>query len=105
MVLLDIGRLVFNGVRFRYSARSALVFDDFSWDLPQGKTVLLGPNGSGKSTMLGLAAGVLKPQAGRVGIRNPAGELTAVRAGTGWMPQSVRATRGLTVVDQVAYAG
>ncbi|QNM95848.1 ATP-binding cassette domain-containing protein [Chitinimonas koreensis] len=42
------------------------VLDGFSADAPQHRlTVLLGPNGAGKSSLLAVAAGELRPQAGR----------------------------------------
>jgi molybdate transport system ATP-binding protein len=40
---------------------------DVSFGVPDGKTVaVLGPNGAGKSTVLAVAAGLLRPDAGRV---------------------------------------
>ncbi|GAA1687318.1 ABC transporter ATP-binding protein [Mycolicibacterium murale] len=55
----------FESVSFGYGA--APVLSDFSLDIVAGSaTTLLGHNGSGKSTVLGLLAGVLRPQAGRV---------------------------------------
>jgi ATPase subunit of ABC transporter with duplicated ATPase domains len=51
--------LRFDGVSFSYGSGGlgrgprTRVFEDFSWDVPAGRTVLLGPNGAGKSTLLG----------------------------------------------------
>lgn len=39
---------------------------DVSFAAPSGVTALFGPSGSGKSTILSIAAGLLRPQAGRV---------------------------------------
>jgi ABC-type multidrug transport system ATPase subunit len=44
------------------------VFEDFSWEVPSGRTVLLGPNGAGKTTLLGLGASALMPATGSVRI-------------------------------------
>ena len=42
------------------------VLHDLSFSVPAGSvTGLLGPSGSGKSTLLHIAAGLLRPQAGR----------------------------------------
>ena len=55
----------FESVQFGYGATPVL--RDFSLEISAGTaTTLLGHYGSGKSTVLGLLAGVLRPQAGRV---------------------------------------
>jgi ABC-2 type transport system ATP-binding protein len=100
--------LVFSGITFRYRRRADPVFADFSWAVPQGKTVLLGPNGAGKTTLLSLAADALRAQAGSVCVDGLEGrrrrDRGAYRRAVGWMPQQVRAVPGLTVREQVAYA-
>jgi len=102
--------LSFDGITFRYRtgfrARPApLVFSDFSWTLPAGRTVLLGPNGAGKTTLLSLAATVLRPQAGevRLGDLSCVTNARAVRGSIGLMPQGFRAIPGFTAREQVAY--
>lgn len=107
--------LRFDGVSFAYPAGplgrgpGTGVFDGFSWELPQGRTVLLGPNGAGKSTLLGLGASALLPAAGAVVAGAMSSSSRADRPGfrraVGWMPQQVRAIAGLTSREQVAYAG
>jgi ABC-2 type transport system ATP-binding protein len=107
--------LRFEGVSFAYvggwpGARSRTsVFDDFSWAVPEGRTVLLGPNGAGKSTLLGLGASALVPAAGSVRAGNLSstsrGDQSGFCRAIGWMPQQVRAISGLTCREQVAYAG
>lgn len=99
---------VLDGVEYRY--RRALrkpveVFRDFSWEVPAGRrTVLLGPNGAGKSTLMKLFAGQERPRRGavRVGTSSTRHELAAA---VGWMPQSIVAVRGMSVLQQVTYAG
>ena len=86
--------LGFDDVTFTHR-RGRRVFDRFSWAAADARTLLLGPNGAGKSTLLQLAAGLVKPQAGRVTV--------AADRSIGYMPQVVRAVPGLSVRDQVAY--
>lgn len=103
--------LSFDGITFRYRTRfrarpAPLVFSDFSWILPAGRTVLLGPNGAGKTTLLSLAATVLRPQAGdlRLGNLSYVTNAKAVRGSIGLMSQGFRAIPGFTAREQVAYA-
>ncbi len=59
--------LRFEGVRFRWSAHRAEVFDGLTLDIPEGAHVaVLGPSGVGKSTLAALALKVAAPEAGRV---------------------------------------
>ncbi len=87
--------LTFQNLSFGYK-RKTLLFDNFCAQFPAGKTLLLGPNGSGKSTLFAIAAGVLKVDMGSV---SPGFDATTL------MPQEVSYLRGLTVREQVAYAG
>lgn len=91
------------GVGFGYGlVRRTEVFTDLDWAVPPGRrTVLLGPNGAGKSTLLKLLAGYLQPRSGE--IVRPRDADGSVRVG--WMPQDITAIRGLTVLEQVTYAG
>ena len=52
-------------VAFAYDDRSR-IFSDLNLEVTSGVTLLSGENGAGKSTLLKLAAGVEKPDAGRV---------------------------------------
>jgi ABC-2 type transport system ATP-binding protein len=107
--------LRFEHVRFAYPGSGILrrkpvpVFDDLSWVASSGRTVLLGPNGAGKSTLLALAATALTPEAGSIlfeELQAPSRrDRRAWRQRIGWMPQQARAIPGLTVTEQVAYAG
>lgn len=87
--------LTFQNLDFGYR-RKKLLFRDFYAQFPAGKTLLLGPNGSGKSTLFAIAAGLLNVEAGVV---SPNSEVITL------MPQDVSYFRGLTVREQVAYAG
>ena len=93
---------------FRYRRQRPL-FEGLTLAFPKGRTVLLGPNGAGKSTLLGLAASVLLPRAGTVGLgplrTGVRRDLAAYRGRVGWMPQQVSYVPGLTAREQVAYAG
>lgn len=53
------------GVAFGYDDRSR-IFIDLNLEVTNGVTLLSGENGAGKTTLLKLAAGVEKPDAGRV---------------------------------------
>jgi ABC-2 type transport system ATP-binding protein len=107
--------LQFSTVKFAYPSSSVWrrtsipVFDGLTWAAPPGRTVILGPNGAGKSTMLALAATALRPDAGsiRYGALDAslARDRQVLRRRIGWMPQQARAVPGLTVREQVAYAG
>ncbi|MCZ2110126.1 MAG: ATP-binding cassette domain-containing protein [Dehalococcoidia bacterium] len=94
---------------FRYRRSGPDIVSSFSWDCPPGRTALLGPNGAGKSTLLAIAADAFTPRAGRVVVNGISatgrGGRRAYRTRTGWMPQHSRPVPGLSVREQVAYAG
>ena len=101
--------LALESVRFGYRRGRAQALSGFSWSIPVGRTVLLGPNGAGKSTMMGVAAGLLHPGAGRVVLN---GEAVTGRRGraklfrsVALMSQNPSGTKGLKVREHVAYAG
>lgn len=61
-------QLGFYGVSFGYPGGAA-VLSDFSFELTAGEfCCILGPSGSGKTTLLYLAAGIRKPETGRVTV-------------------------------------
>ncbi|MFG2292646.1 ATP-binding cassette domain-containing protein [Streptomyces sp. NPDC048603] len=99
--------LVLDDITFGYSARTP-VFSGFGLVADASATVLLGPNGAGKSTLLGLAASQLSPARGSVsfgGARPDRRGLAAYRRRVAWIPQQITPVPGLTVREQVAYAG
>ncbi|EFH09886.1 ABC transporter ATP-binding protein, partial [Teichococcus cervicalis] len=54
------------GVRFAWAEDREPVFEDLSFDLPEGgRLALLGPSGAGKSTLATLLLKLAEPQAGR----------------------------------------
>ena len=81
----------------RYGKRWALA--SCSLDVPAGSvTALVGPNGAGKTTLLHLAAGLLRPSAGRVEVLggDPARDLGLLPR-IGLVAQDMPLYRGLTV--------
>ena len=61
------------GITAEYVAGQPILVDLSLWCPPGQITVILGPNGSGKSTSLKVAAGLLRPRAGRVELVRRAG--------------------------------
>ncbi len=58
--------ILFQDVSFGYPGEKEDVFSGLSLELPGGIVSLIGQNGTGKSTLMLLAAGSLRPTAGRV---------------------------------------
>lgn len=75
--LFNLPKILRASTRKRFSA-----LDDVSFEIKKGEAVgLVGPNGAGKSTMLGLIAGVIRPQAGNVEVRGRLSPLLQLGAG------------------------
>ena len=94
-----------DGLDFSYS--SAPVLRSLGCRFGAGRTVLLGPNGAGKSTLFSVLSGVLRARSGTVllpGSDGPASR-RELRSRVGIMPQAIAPVPGLTVAEQVAYAG
>lgn len=59
--------ITFAGATKRFGPRT--IVDDLHLEIPCGQTtVLLGPSGTGKSTLLRMATGLLRPDAGRIEV-------------------------------------
>ena len=80
--------ILFQDVSFAYD-QGGKVLDSANLGLEPGLTLLLGPNGCGKSTLLKLAAGVERPDAGRISI-----------AGRDIWREEVEARRGLVYLPE-----
>lgn len=99
------GLLRAEGLRFSYGRRQSPVLEDCSLVIPAGsRTLLLGANGAGKTTLLSLLAGLHRPHSGTIRLGDSANRSTLL-TGIGWMPQHIGALRGLSVAEQLRYAG
>jgi ABC-type multidrug transport system ATPase subunit len=80
------------------------VLDGLDLEVPSGLTLLLGPNGCGKSTVMKVAAGVERPDRGRVEIdgRDLWVEEAAARRGLAYVPEHPDLTPYATIEEVVA---
>lgn len=93
------------GLSKRY--RRSWALRDCTLAIPSGHVVaLVGPNGAGKTTLLNLAAGLLRPTAGRITVLGgrPAGS-DAARAGLAFVAQDAPLYPHLTVDGMLRVAG
>lgn len=89
---------------FSYRRRGPLL-QSASVVFPGGaRTLLLGVNGAGKSTLLSLLAGVRRPRSGSISLDHNSSRAHLLK-NVGLMPQTIVPVRGLTVIEQLAYAG
>jgi ABC-2 type transport system ATP-binding protein len=79
------------GLVKKYGSREALRGVDLAAD-PGELVAIIGPNGAGKTTLLSILAGILKPDAGELGIDGGA---------VGWVPQQAALYRRLTVEENL----
>src|SRR5438093_11329718 len=96
--------------RVSMSFDEKLVFEDVSFSLGRGETLLLrGVTGTGKSVLLNLALGLLKPDSGEIVIDRqnivPLAEaqLQPIRKNMGMVFQEGALFDSLSVYDNVAY--
>ncbi len=74
--------LCLSGATERLRSGEFWALEDVSFDLQPGESLgVVGRNGAGKSTLLKLAAGIIKPDRGRLAIRGRVGALIALGAG------------------------
>jgi ABC-2 type transport system ATP-binding protein len=81
--------------------------DHVDLTVPRGSvTALVGPNGAGKTTLLLVLATLLRPDSGTVWVANhdPVTDPRAVRALTGWMPDSFGTYDTLTAREVLEFA-
>jgi len=80
-----------------------LALHEVGFEVPDGSLFgLLGPNGAGKTTLFSLAAGFLKPDAGRVEVLGiDVREISKLRGRFSMLPQDARFMGGVPVVDQL----
>jgi molybdate transport system ATP-binding protein len=81
---------------------------DVELTFPAGVTVLTGPSGSGKSTLLRIAAGLVRPDAGRVALDgrvldNGRTHVPAFRRNLAYLFQEYALFPHLDVLDNVGY--
>ncbi len=98
--------LVFAGVSKVFGAGTTRItaLDDLSLAIKAGRvTGMLGPDGAGKTTMMRLAAGLLRPDRGRVHVLGEDITKTAraVQSRIGYMPQRFGLYEDLTVQENL----
>src|SRR5437870_2708907 len=100
--------LIFEDVSIAFQGKQVL--DGISFPLPRGETkAIFGVAGSGKSTILKLAIGLLKPDAGRIHLlgeeitQKPEEELFELRSNVGIVFQESALFDSLTVRENVAF--
>jgi len=89
---------------FRAGSRSIKALRDLSVAISFGKiTGLIGPDGAGKTTLMRLAAGLLRPDAGAVTVLglDVARQSLQVQASIGYMPQRFGLYEDLTVHENL----
>ena len=97
--------LAFQDIAFRYQPRNGPVLRQLALEIQPGTiTAILGPNGVGKTTLLHLALGWLKPEAGQVWLAGkPLGSYSRHELGQ-WMalvPQSEHMPFDYSVIEYV----
>jgi ABC-2 type transport system ATP-binding protein len=92
------------GKRFGGGARLVAALSDLTLSIPAGRiTGLLGPDAAGKTTLLRLAAGLLRPDAGRLEVLglDATRETARIQARIGYMPQRFGLYEDLSVQENL----
>lgn len=91
----------------RKSYNGLIAVDGISFEVKKGETFgLLGPNGAGKSTTINMMTGLLRPDAGTVGINGDGNPLDSrVRLQIGNAPQSLSIYEDLNAEENLAFFG
>ena len=92
------------GKRFGRGARQVAALHDLTLAIPAGRiTGLLGPDAAGKTTLLRLAAGLLRADAGRLDVLglDAARHAARIQARIGYMPQRFGLYEDLTVQENL----
>jgi simple sugar transport system ATP-binding protein len=100
--------LALTSISKRFGATVAL--DDVSFRLRPGTVhALVGENGAGKTTLMGIAFGLIAPDAGSIDIPGAAGPIAspvdAIAAGVGMVHQHFTNVPAMTVAENVALGG
>ncbi len=98
--------LSFRDVRqcFNSAGRSQCALEGINFDVTPGQvTGLIGPDGAGKTTLMRLACGLLKPDAGEIRVLgiDALSEPQAVQSAVGYMPQRFGLYEDLSVQENL----
>jgi ABC-2 type transport system ATP-binding protein len=96
--------VVLRGLEKRYGARGALAGIDLTLDGHQ-VVGIVGPDGAGKTTLLRALAGLLEIEARRATVlgHDLTGDVTALKARIGYVPQTFSLHRDLTVDENLRF--
>ena len=95
-----------NGLEKRYGRRRALAGIDLVLERPEIVGVV-GPDGAGKTTLLRALAGLLEVEAREATVlgHDLRGDVTALKARVGYVPQAFSLHRDLTVEENLRFTG
>ncbi len=86
---------------------AVLAVDDLSFEAEPGRILgLLGPNGAGKTTTIGMIAGLLRPDSGRIEVNGSGSpDSPRVRRNIGIAPQALAIYEELTGMENLTFFG
>lgn len=82
---------------------SKTLFSSVTMTLKAPKIVLTGPNGSGKTTLLLLAAGLIKPQSGKVTFQNQTVLTSTIKSQIGISANKIALPEFFTTKEQIQF--